>query len=156
MKLKFISLPTHTVRALQAGCPDANGQHPEKQTSGGMGECRHCLRMIPEGEDMLVLAYRPFTTVQPYAEVGPIFLCAKTCPPHAESHDLPTMFEDWEHVLVRGYDENEHIVYGSGQIVKKSDMTSIISTAFKTQENIAFFHVRSAGNNCYECRVERG
>ena len=119
------------------------------------GECRHCLSMIPAGEDMLVLAHRPFTAPQPYAEVGPIFLCAKPCLPHPESDDLPLMFEDWERVLIRGYGEDERIVYGSGQIVETGDVITTVSKAFDTQEAIAFFHIRSAGNNCYECRVER-
>ena len=35
---------------------------------------------IAEGEPYLTLAYRPFPTLQPYAETGPIFLCAKACP----------------------------------------------------------------------------
>ncbi|MFN7050754.1 MAG: DUF1203 domain-containing protein, partial [Gemmobacter sp.] len=76
MTLHFTPIPTETVRALQSGAADANGQSPERHVSDGGGNpCRHCLQMIPAGAGMLILAHRPFTRLQPYAESGPIFLC---------------------------------------------------------------------------------
>lgn len=71
--IRFTPIPTETVRAYQAGGPDANGQPPERQISDGGGNpCRHCLKMIPKGAGMLILAHRPFPVPQPYAEIGPI------------------------------------------------------------------------------------
>ena len=97
--MRFLALPTDTVRALRAGAPDAHRRAPERAVSdGGDNPCRHCLTEIPEGRGMLVLAHRPFTTPQPYAESGPIFLCADA--------------------------------------------------------RVAFAHLRSASNNCCQCRVE--
>ena len=77
-------------------------------SDGGDNPCRHCLREIEKGKDMLVLTHRPFGNVQPYAESGPIFLCAEAC---------ERVFED---------------------------------------PQVEFIHVRSAQNNCYSCRIERG
>ena len=80
MTVSFTPIPTAIVRAYQTGGPDANGQVPERQVADGAGNpCRHCLRMIPKGAGMLVLAHRPFPAPQPYAELGPIFLCAEAC-----------------------------------------------------------------------------
>ena len=79
--MRYVAIPTPVVRALQAGGLDANGQLPERKVAeGGGNPCRHCLKLIPEGAGMLVLAHRPFPAPQPYAEVGPIFLCADDCP----------------------------------------------------------------------------
>ena len=40
--IRFTPIPTETVRALQAGGPDANGQLPERHVSDGGGNpCRH-------------------------------------------------------------------------------------------------------------------
>ncbi len=79
---RFLPLPTETVRALRAGGPDANGMTAERAVSDGAGNpCRHCLCFIPEGAEMLILAYRPFDSLHPYAETGPIFLCAGECQP---------------------------------------------------------------------------
>jgi Protein of unknown function (DUF1203) len=77
---RYKAIPTDVVRAYQAGGLDANGQVPEQVVAaGGNNPCRHCLTMIPEGAGMLVLAHRPFPNLQPYAEVGPLFLCAEPC-----------------------------------------------------------------------------
>ena len=70
MTIKCLALPTARVADLLTGGPDANGQLAERTISNGHGnECRHCLQEIPAGASMLVLAYRPFSLIQPYAEV---------------------------------------------------------------------------------------
>ncbi len=76
--LQFIAMPTEIARALQSGSLDANGQLCETHVSDGAGNpCRHCLKEIPEGAAMLVLAYRPFDQLPPYAETGPVFCVRK-------------------------------------------------------------------------------
>ena len=76
----FNALPTDLARAYQNGAPDAFGNAPERSVSTGPGNpCRHCLKVIPEGAPMLVLAHKPFAGTHPYSEVGPIFLCADQC-----------------------------------------------------------------------------
>ncbi len=155
MGVKFLGLPTQVVRALQAGGPDANGQPPEVAVSDGQGNpCRHCLREIPAGEKMLILAYRPFPMAQPYAELGPIFLCAKPCERHPDSSDVPEVFKGNGTILIRGYRSNDRILYGTGQVVKKGVVVDAVTGLFKNPD-VAYVHMRSASNNCYQCRVER-
>src|SRR5690349_14713046 len=73
--VRFVAMPTEVARAFQQGAPDANGQPPERHLSDGDGvPCRHCLTTVAAGDPYLLLAYRPFSTLQPYAECGPIFL----------------------------------------------------------------------------------
>ena len=80
MPIRFTAIPTETAARLRAGARDANGLPPERHVATGTGNpCRHCLREVPDGAGMLVLAYRPFHVLQPYAETGPIFLCAGPC-----------------------------------------------------------------------------
>ena len=154
MSIKFIALETSIVRALQEGGPDANGQVPERQVSPGSGiPCRHCLRPVAEGEPFLVLAHRPFPAPQPYAEQGPIFLHAKACPRHEEGAAVPSMLASPRYI-VRGYNKDDRIVYGSGQIVPTGDIPAAASKMFE-DPRIAYVHVRSASNNCYQCRVDR-
>ena len=79
-------MDTREAARLWAGGTDANGMAPERTVSDGDGNpCRHCLDMIGAGEPMLVLAHRPFATVQPYAEVGPVFLHAEPCEARART-----------------------------------------------------------------------
>ena len=57
MTIRFESLPTDAVRALQAGGPDAYGNAPERRISNGNGvPCRHCLKYVAEGEPYLIVA----------------------------------------------------------------------------------------------------
>jgi Protein of unknown function (DUF1203) len=155
MPLRFQALPTDHVRALQAGGKDANGLAAERTVSdGNRNPCRHCLTEIDRGAAMLVLAYRPFPSMQPYAEVGPIFLCADRCRRHRDTNALPSMFRGWDRILVRGYTTDHRIKYGTGQVI---DMTAVESVAARmfSDDTVAYVHMRSASNNCYQCRIER-
>jgi uncharacterized protein DUF1203 len=154
MSIHFIALETPLARKLQAGGPDVNGQTPERHISPGQGiPCRHCLQLVAAGEPYLVLAHRPFSAPQPYAEQGPIFLHAGACARHIESGALPAMLASPSY-LIRGYGNDDRIVYGSGQIVPTADMVAIAETLF-ADPRIAYIHVRSASNNCFRCRLER-
>lgn len=152
---KFIALETDIVRKLRNGAPDANGQPAERKISDGSGNpCRHCLREIPEGRDMLVLAHRPFASLQPYAEVGPIFLCADHCARAHDSTELPEILTTSPDYLVKGYGSDERIVYGTGSVVAQNQLTKQID-AILDQKNVSFVHIRSARNNCYQACAER-
>ena len=152
--LKFMPIPTESVRALQAGGVDSYGLLPERRVSdGGGNHCRHCLRMIPDGAGMLVLAHRPFGTVQPYAETGPIFLCADACEAGGGA-EVPEILASPDYI-VRGYGADERIVYGTGGVVATGGIPGRAAELL-ADARVAFVHVRSARNNCFQLRVERG
>lgn len=152
--LRFLPIPTQTVRALQSGAPDANGQVPERHISDGQGNpCRHCLSEIAEGDAYLVLAHRPFPCAQPYAEQGPIFLHAEPCAAYENCAAVPQMFLEWDKLLIRGYGSDDRIVYGTGQVVDTSDMAQAADEMLE-RSDISYIHVRSASNNCFQCRIE--
>ncbi|MER8476824.1 DUF1203 domain-containing protein [Mesorhizobium sp. M1163] len=154
MTLKFKALPTDAVRALQRGGPDAYDLKPERQISDGDGvPCRHCLKNVAAGEAYLVLAYRPFPELQPYAETGPIFLHAEECERAAEGETLPDILESSDYI-VRGYGKDDRIVYGSGGVIPTDAIAARAETLFE-RDDIAYVHIRSARNNCYQCRIDR-
>ncbi|NBE07626.1 DUF1203 domain-containing protein [Paragemmobacter ruber] len=152
--LRFVPIPTGIARHYQAGGVDSYGLLPESKVSDGGGNpCRHCLRMIPEGKGMLVLAHRPFGSVQPYAETGPIFLCAQGCDAGGGA-DVPEILASPDYI-VRGYGADERIVYGTGGVVATGDIPARAAALLALPE-VDFVHVRSARNNCFQLRVERG
>ncbi len=152
--LRFEAMLTDTVRQFQAGGVDANGQVPERHISDGNGvPCRHCLTGVAEGEPYLILAYRPFPEPQPYAEVGPIFLHANECRRY-DGDGVPPMFLDWERLLIRGYGDDDRIVYGTGRVVPTSELASEAARLLE-RDDVTCVHVRSASNNCYQWRIER-
>lgn len=153
--IKFVSMPTETASAYQAGAVDANGQSPERHISAGDGiPCRHCQQDVAAGEPYLVLAYRPFPSPQPYAESGPIFLHADPCPRYPEVADLPSVFAMRKLVLIKGYGHDDRIVYGTGTLVPPTEL-SAAAAAILARGDIAYVHARSAFNNCYQCRIDR-
>ncbi|WP_434614627.1 DUF1203 domain-containing protein [Tabrizicola sp. M-4] len=151
---RFVPIPTEIVRACQAGGVDSYGLFPERRVSDGGGNpCRHCLRMIPEGAGMLVLAHRPFGSLQPYAETGPIFLCADACEAGG-GEEVPEILASPDYI-VRGYGPDERIVYGTGGVVPTGWIAARAEEVL-AMPGVAFVHVRSARNNCFQVRVERG
>ncbi len=155
MPLTFTAIPTKDARDAQSGKPDANGQLPEHAISDGNGNpCRHCLKDIPKDAPMLILAYRPFPSAQPYAEVGPIFLCATLCKRHSDSQALPDMLKNNAELLLRGYDAQNRIVYGTGKVTKIDQIEDRLNTGFDNPK-ISYYHLRSASNNCFQAKVIR-
>ena len=150
---RFVAIPTEIARHYQAGGVDSYGLLPERKVSDGGGNpCRHCLRMIPEGAGMLVLAHRPFGTLQPYAETGPIFLCADACEAGG-GVEVPEILASSDYI-VRGYGADERIVYGTGGVVPTGRIPARAEELLG-MPGVAFVHVRSARNNCFQVRVER-
>ncbi|MBE0554382.1 MAG: DUF1203 domain-containing protein [Rhodobacteraceae bacterium] len=152
--IRFTPIPTDIVRHYQAGGADANGQTPERQLATGTGNpCRHCLQMVPEGAGMLVLAHRPFPAPQPYAELGPIFLCADACQAGGGAV-LPAMLASPEYI-VRGYGADDRIIYGTGGVVPTPAIPERAAELL-ADPKVTYVHVRSARNNCYQVRIDRG
>lgn len=152
---KFVSLPTDLARAYQDGGVDANGQAPEVHISDGDGvPCRHCQDDVAAGERYLILNHRPFPAPQPYAETGPIFLHADQCPRYPEVADLPPVFARRKLFLLKGYNEQDRIVYGTGQLVPPTEIASAAAAIF-VRDDVAYIHARSATNNCFQCRIDR-
>ncbi|WP_048646556.1 DUF1203 domain-containing protein [Nitratireductor soli] len=153
--IKFTAMSSDEADALRSGAPDAYGNAPERRISDGQGiPCRHCLRGVKAGRPYLILAYRPFPETQPYAETGPIFLCAEPCERAPDSDVMPELFRarpDW---LLRGYGHDDRIVYGTGAVTPKKDICTR-AHALLQRDDIAYLHMRSAQYNCYQVRIER-
>ena len=154
MDIEFLALPTETVAQIRDLGRDAYHLPVERHVSGGDGyPCRHCLEETPLGQDYLVLAHKPFETTNPYAETGPIFLCAESCARAEPSDKTPAILRAPEY-LIRGYSADERIVYGTGKVVP-TDQIAAYARALFEREDIAFVDIRSAANNCYQCRIRR-
>ena len=152
--MRFVPLDPALVSAARQGAPDANGQLPERAISDGDGNpCRCCLRNIETGAPMLILAVRPFTTITPYAELGPVFLHAESCAPHADAA-TPEVLTRSVRYLMKGYDAGQRIVGGTGGVVSAGDVAARARELLE-DGRVAFVDVRSASNNCWLARAVR-
>ena len=149
---RFHPLDPDFVAHVRAGGGDAHGQPAERTAWNGPGlPCRHCLSEVPEGEDYLILAARPFPAPQPYAETGPIFLCAHDCAAWSGAGTPPVLTTAPDY-LVKGYGADHRIVYGTGRITPNAELAAYAGTLL-TRKGIAFVDIRSARNNCFLARA---
>ncbi len=153
MALRYIPISTPVAEQLRQGGKDAYGNLPERQISDGDGvPCRHCLRNVDAGEAFLVFSMRPFTSLQPYAETGPVFMHADNCPAYYAAV-RPPILASGKDFLLRGYGSDERIVYGTGSVVP-ADEVETRAKELLAMADVASVHVRSARYNCYQCRIE--
>jgi hypothetical protein len=154
MRLSVQGIPSEAVDRIRRGGGDANGQPALTRIAEGVANpCRHCLGLIAEGEEKLVLAYRPFDALHPYAELGPIFLHKNPCERYA-SESLPAWFDFMIPAIIRGYGNDDWIRYETGNVVPGPELTAE-SRRILGDDTIAYVHVRSKFN-CFQCRVDRG
>ncbi|MEO8603286.1 MAG: DUF1203 domain-containing protein [bacterium] len=153
MELSVRGISTDHVESIRRGGLDANGQPAIVRTAEGLANpCRHCLQLIAEGDAKLVLAYRPFDAVQPYAETGPIFLHRDACEPY-QSDALPAWFVFLQPAIVRGYGSDDWILYDTGDVVSGTELDASCR-AILGDPTVAYVHIRSKFN-CFQCRVDR-
>lgn len=153
MRLSVRGIDSVFVNLVRNGGNDANGQPALSTKATGLANpCRHCLQLIAEGDDKLVLAYRPFGGLHPYAEVGPIFLHRHECQRY-EREQLPDWFAYLQPALVRGYGHDDWIRYETGNVVAGAELGAACARILSNPE-VAYVHVRSKFN-CFQCRVDR-
>jgi Protein of unknown function (DUF1203) len=154
MKLLVQGIRSDYADLVRSGGPDANGQAAVVRTAEGMANpCRHCLELIGPGDDKLVLAYRPFDEVQPYAEVGPIFLHKHICKRYI-ADELPAWFRYLQPAIIRGYGHDNWIRYETGEVIPGEELSNACH-GILSDSDIAYVHIRSKFN-CFQCRVDRG
>lgn len=153
MDLTVRGIDTGFVESIRTGGSDANGQRAmSTKAIGSANPCRHCLQLIAEGDDKLVLAYRPFAGLQPYAEVGPIFLHQRRCIRY-EARRLPDWFAYLQPALIRGYGHDDWIRYETGNVVAGGELAAECEKILGNAD-VAYVHIRSKFN-CFQCRVDR-
>jgi hypothetical protein len=54
--------------------------------------------------------------------------------------------------MIRGYCAAERIVYGSGAIVDADALEKAVAERLD-RSDIAFVHIRSAANGCFQCKA---
>lgn len=153
MTFTYEPMDEATAVRLRTGGADCYGNPAERRISDGTGlPCRRCMRMIGKDEPYLVAAWRPFSRLHAYTETGPVFLHAEICSPSDPGDGaLPDFLASPDYIL-RGYDADERIVYGTGGVIARDAIPARISELL-SQPGVAAVHIRSSRNNCYHCRA---
>jgi len=150
--LRFVPLPTAFVQEARLRRIDGFGHGLEAFPADGPSPCRHCLRYVCEGTPLLLMSYRPLDDRNPYAEVGPIFICAEDCSRYEEASEFPPDFLN-RSLVVRAYDRAGRIF---DAVVAEPGTAQDIAESFLSDECVAEVHVRNPSYGCFDFRVERG
>lgn len=153
MQILFEPMDETTAARFRNGGPDANGNAPERHISDGGGvPCRRCMKLVVQGEPYLIAAWRPFAASHAYAETGPVFLHAQACAPDPiPPGELPAFLASPDYIL-RGYDADERIVYGTGGVISLDAIAARIMDLL-SEPAVKAVHIRSSRNNCYHCKA---
>ena len=153
MSFSFEPMDDATAARFRSGGADSYGNTPERRISDGAGvPCRRCMRMVGRDEPYLIVAWRPFTRLHAYAETGPVLLHADDCAPgRIEPDGLPAFLTSPDYIL-RGYDADERIVYGTGGVIARDSIPARIEELLDAP-GVTSVHIRSSRNNCYHCKA---
>jgi hypothetical protein len=142
---------TELDRVRADGVDDLGNELRPGPASGGE-PLRCCLRDASEGEDIVLIGYRPNELGGPYAETGPVFVHAAPCAGYGEPTAYPAGFRDRTQVF-RSYGPDGRIV--DGEVVAGADADAAIERLLARPE-VARIDSRNVTYGCYMFRIERG
>ena len=130
---------------------DAFGHALSVRCDSSPHQCRACLRLTEPGEGCILLSYSPFTSDQPYAEVGPIFIHERECRPYEDTREYPPEFPR-EAVVLRAYDERDEIE--DAEYVGNRPVDQAIAYLFGNAR-VSYLHARNSTYGCFMFRIDR-
>jgi hypothetical protein len=148
---RIVPLDRDVVAAARKSMRDEHGNALVVLRDGEPHQCRSCLRLSLPTEGVILLAYRPFASRHPYAEVGPIFVHERECEPYEDIGTYPPEFPR-RAVVLRGYDDRDRIV--SAEAVGDRRVEDVIAESFGSPAT-AYLHARNLGYGCFMFRIDR-
>jgi hypothetical protein len=134
-------------RAAEAGGPD----HAVITADSPNGfPCRHCLRWVQPGEQVILFPYPAIPPGHPYSESGPIFVHAEPCERYSATHEYPADFRNDR--AFRAYNANYDMI--DAEVVDGSEPELVIEKLFRNPET-TFVDARSVTRGCYTFRIQR-
>ncbi len=113
--------------------------------------CRHCLRDAEIGEELILVAYDPFTQDSPYRSTSPIFLHAEPCVPALGSDALPEQLTV-RTLSVRAFDDQAMMT--NAEVIEGRDLENTIERFF-ADTAVDQIHVHNASPGCWAVTVTR-
>jgi hypothetical protein len=154
------AIPPATLAEIRLAGHDRFGNDliPIVDADGG-SPLRCCLRRSTPGEELHLIAHRPFTRPGPYAEAGPVFVHASVCAGYRENDAYPAGYRDWPPMVFRPYRQQaelncDAIAYDAIAIGGGAAAESLIGTIF-ADPTINFIHTRNVHAGCFMFSITR-
>lgn len=149
--LRVSALPADQLDRIRAAGIDDFGNPLAISTNEDDGgtPLRCCLREAAVGERVALLAWQPAAIPGPYAEVGPVFVHAETCPGWT-GDGYPEGFRDRKQLL-RAYDAQGRPV--DNVIVDGADVEDVLAKLLDRRD-VSYVHSRNVMAGCYMFRID--
>ncbi len=148
---RIIPLSPDIAAAARRSRVDLFGNRLSGFSDGEPHQCRVCLQLSKPDERVILIAHRPFTSAQPYAETGPIFIHERECASYEDVNRYPLEFPR-RAVVLRAYNTSDAIV--GAEVVGERDIERLIAELFERQD-IAYLHARNLAYGCFMFGIER-
>ncbi len=149
-KYRFVAIPSEFADSARATARNG-GSSVVPRRDVEPHQCRHCLTLSEPGETVLLASYCPFSSDQPYAERGPVFVHERECARYALELEYPAQFPK-RSAVIRAYDSGDSML--AAQAVGDRRVESVIEELLG-DPRAAYLHARNVAEGCYMFRIER-
>jgi hypothetical protein len=153
MTFRAVAVDGDFARDVRRSRRDAFGGEAELWRAADRYPCRHCLDEARMDSDVLLLSYKPLEFETPYAERGPIFLCAEACPAYSAPNAVPEIVAT-RRVNLRAYDSSGKMLYRHSRLAEGSEVQLQIEEIL-ADETVREIHAHTALHGCYLCKFIR-
>lgn len=150
---RVTAIPTKVAEEVRTtGKSPVYGFPAHREVAAGRAPCRHCLQLIQQGqEELLLFTYDPFRELGEPPLPGPVYVHAEECPRHPESDSIPEAYRG-RLLTLEGYGDGRALL--KEVRVRDGEEQDAAEKMFRETE-IRYVHVRSTEAGCFLFRLER-
>ncbi|MGD0543094.1 MAG: DUF1203 domain-containing protein [Candidatus Acidiferrales bacterium] len=149
---RVMAISTDLAEAVREMQKDPHYKFPAyADISKGDAPCRHCLKIIPAGEQALLFTYDAFEGVEKLPLPGPVYIHAWSCERYPEDAGFPAELKNSPRTL-NAYATGRKLL--AQEYVGNGTVDSAIEKLFE-RSDVHYIHVRSTTVGCYTFRIER-
>ena len=150
---KVVAIRTEVAQYVQrTGKSPIYGFPAHKELATSRAPCRHCLQLIREREEeLLLVTYDPFRDVNALPLPGPVYLHAEACPRYRAQSLFPAIFRGRQ-LTLDAYRADGAFLFEA--FAKDGNEEQVANRLF-ARRRVQFIQVRSTEAGCFLFRLER-
>lgn len=150
---RVAAIPTEVAEQVRATGKSPNYGFPaHREIAAGRAPCRHCLQLIRQGqEELLLFTYDPFRELGQPPLPGPVYIHAKQCPRHPNGDVIPEAYRG--RLLTLEAFGNERALLKEIRVSNGVEQ-KVAEDLFHDPE-VQYVNVRSTEAGCFLFRLER-
>jgi hypothetical protein len=150
---RVVAIPTEVAEHVRSkGTSPVYGFPAHREVAAGRAPCRHCLRLIRQNEEELLLfTYDPFRQINQRPLPGPVYVHARECSRHEENGAIPEEYRG-RLLTLEGFGEDRALLK---EVCASNGNEQTVAEKLFSDPAIRYVHVRSTEAGCFLFRLER-